>query len=622
MRKFYWRTGLVLLAALVVAGSGVPRAAAANGAGGERRSSLGTISGTVLDSRGNPVAGALVKILRDGLNEVVKETKSAADGSFVARVTPGRYLVRALAEGFTPATFTSVQVAPSTELVYRFNLQPAGEGRTAPERRADRNDPKFRIRAAQARRSIFNANGEEDATVRKALDQMEEDERAAEDSSVGADDRAVATEQTAARDEKRTGRTRTQGYVETFFADSAVPGVGSYAGVNFAINTPVNRQLDLVFAGQTGAFERMEATARVRAGERHRVSATVGGARLPLMPAQLPIAPKGAADSSGARLGFVAARSTEKLEQMSVRAVDEWVVRDGVVLVVGLDYSRFFGAGDAHSLTPRLGVAFDADARTRFHASYSPGTDAATRADGVEFEDGQTVFNESEGQAVAFVDGRAVLERSHRLEFGVERVLDNNSSVETSAFFDTVSGRGVGLLSIPASGLTRAGSAELLSIANQQGGAQGLRVVYTRRVGEHLKASAAYAFGRGQELSPEGVAASPNQIFRGAFFQTAAAQLDASVLEGTTVRTILRFSPRAAVFAIDPFAGRLAVYDPSLSILVTQELPNFGLPVRAEATIDARNLFDVLTRAEDGDGSQVTLGALRRSLRGGISVRF
>ena len=45
-------------------------------------------------------------------------------------------------------------------------------------------------------------------------------------------------------------------------------------------------------------------------------------------------------------------------------------------------------------------------------------------------------------------------------------------------------------------------------------------------------------------------------------------------------------------------------------------------PVRAEATIDARNLFDVLTRAEEGDGGQLTLGALRRSLRGGISVRF
>lgn len=614
MRKFYWRIGLVLLAALTLAGAGVPRAFAAAG-GGERRSSLGTISGTVLDSRGNPVAGALVKILRDGFNEVVKETKSAADGSFVARVTPGRYLVRALADGFTPATFTSVQVAPSTELVYRFNLQPVGEGRTAPERRADRDNPKFRIRAAQARRSIFNAGGAEDETVRKVLDGLADEEQGEDSAQLRADDRAGDDEQTAAREENRSGRTRTRGYVETFFADSAAPGVGPYAGVNFAVSTPVNRQLDLVFAGQAGAFERMEATARLRAGARHRLSATLGGARLPVA-SKRPDAP------ARAGLGFVSARRGDKLEQMSVRAVDEWVVRDGVVLVVGLDYSRFFGAGDAHSLTPRLGVAFDANARTRVRASFAPGPDAATRADGVEFEDGQVVFKEQAGQAVALVDGRAVMDRSHRLEFGVERVLDANSSVETSAFFDTVNGRGVGLLSLPAAGLTRAGSAALLNIANQQGGAQGLRVVYTRRIGEHLKASAAYAFGRGQELSPEGAGARPDQLFRDAFFQTAAAQLDASVLEGTSVRTILRFSPSAAVFAIDPFAGRLAVYDPSLSILVTQELPNFGLPVRAEATVDARNLFDALTRAEEPDGSQLTLGALRRSLRGGISVRF
>ena len=201
MRKFYWRIGLVLLAALTLAGSGAPRTFAAS-AGGERRSSLGTISGTVLDSRGNPVAGALIKILRDGFNEVVKETKSATDGSFAARVTPGRYLIRALADGFTPATFTSVQVAPSTELVYRFNLQPVGEGRTTPERRADRNDPKFRIRAAQASRSIFNASEGEDATVRKVLDNLaDEEQNDNEDAALSADERAGRDEQTAARDE-------------------------------------------------------------------------------------------------------------------------------------------------------------------------------------------------------------------------------------------------------------------------------------------------------------------------------------------------------------------------------------------------------------------------------------
>ncbi|HEX8291613.1 MAG TPA: carboxypeptidase-like regulatory domain-containing protein, partial [Pyrinomonadaceae bacterium] len=568
-------------------------------------SSLGTISGAVLDRAGNPVAGAVVKILRDGFNEVVKETKSAADGTFAARVTPGRYLIRALADGFTPATFSSVEVSPATELVYRFNLQPAGSGNTRPERRADRDDPKFRIRAAHARRSVFNAGDAEDETVRRVLEELEEGERAE------AAEEELALADAPAEEERRDARTRTQGYVETYFASSGVPGGGTYAGLNFAVATPVNRQVQLIFAGQAGEFERLEATARFRAGSRHLVSATFGGARLPALPALRE------EESVGAKLGFNAARG-EKLEQVSVRAVDEWVVRDGVVVVLGLDYSKFVGGEGA--LTPRLGIAFDADARTRLHASFAPGADSGARADGVVFEDGEIVFKENPGQAVAVIDGRAVIERTHRLEFGVERILDESSTVQATAFFDTVSGRGVGLLNAPLEGLTGEGGAALLDIANQQGGARGLRVVYTRRVSSRLKASAGYAFGRGQRLSPEGVS-NPEQLFQDAFFQTAAAQLDASLLDGMNVRTVLRFSPRAAVFAVDPFAGRLAVYDPSLSILVTKELPNFGLPVRAQATVDARNLLDVMTRVEDGE-TQLSLGALRRSLRGGISVRF
>ncbi|MBC7929241.1 MAG: carboxypeptidase regulatory-like domain-containing protein, partial [Rubrivivax sp.] len=291
MRNTHWRIGLLLLATLALGDALAPQTfAATNKGGSSRRSGLGTISGTVLDSHGNPVAGALVKVLRDGFNEVVKETKSAADGSFAARVTPGRYLVRALADGFTPATFSSVQVAPSTELVYRFNLQPVGEGRTTPERRADRNDPKFRIRASQTRRTIFNAGDAEDETVRQVLEEMSADEGIA-DETAGLGDAAPADD-----DERRAGRTRPQGYVETFFADSAT-GAGSYAGVNFAVATPVNRQVELIFAGQLGEFERLEATARIRAGARHRLSATLGGARIP-------IAPRSETSTAGATLGF------------------------------------------------------------------------------------------------------------------------------------------------------------------------------------------------------------------------------------------------------------------------------------------------------------------------------
>jgi hypothetical protein len=100
-----------------------------------------------------------------------------------------------------------------------------------------------------------------------------------------------------------------------------------------------------------------------------------------------------------------------------------------------------------------------------------------------------------------------------------------------------------------------------------------------------------------------------------------ALQLAGDWSTGTHVQTVFRFSPEATVFAIDPFAGQLAVYDPSLSIQVTQDLPTFGLPLRAQAVIDARNLLDVQTTTSNGE-TLLQVGPNGRSLRGGISVRF
>jgi hypothetical protein len=147
-----------------------------------------------------------------------------------------------------------------------------------------------------------------------------------------------------------------------------------------------------------------------------------------------------------------------------------------------------------------------------------------------------------------------------------------------------------------------------------------MRLVYTRRLSRMWTASAGYSFGRGQRLSSRDIS-QPTDIFESGFFQTAALQMGAGFSTGTNIRTVLRFSPNATVFAIDPFAGRLAVYDPSLSVQVTQELPSFGLPVRAEAVLDARNLLDVQPGTDNGEIlTQVSTG--RRSVRGGISLRF
>jgi len=556
---------------------------------GGGHNSLATITGTVRDSRGNAVAGAVISLLREGANEVVRQTRSSADGSFATRVAPGRYSLRAVAIGFNDALFTAVQVYPSDELIYRFNLEPSGQGRTAPERRRDRNDPRYRVRGAQARRSIFQMQEGENDQV--AIGSEQEDAGYPE---------AVAVEAEA---EQREMQARTTGVIETYVATSSATSSAPVTGVNFAVSRPVSRTVDLVFAGQTGtganAPQRLETLARVRVNDEHSVSVSAGGMRI-----------------NAANLR----PSDGTLGQFSVRAVDEWVVRDSVVIVVGLDYSKFVGISGAHAISPRLGVQYDANARTRVKAAYAPGGGNINLQSLANFEDSQIAFNQPVTQPVALVDGRAVMERSRRLEFGIERVLDDESTIEATGFFDMTSGRGVGLLSMPLNALNGAGGDALLNVANQQGNARGLRVVYSRHITRILNASAGYSFGRGQKLSSNGLR-NPAEVFSNGFFQTAALQLGADLPTGTRIHTVFRFSPRATIFAIDPFAGRLAVYDPSLSILITQELPTFGLPVRAEAVIDARNLLDTTANADDGE-KVLFVNSARRSLRGGISVRF
>src|SRR6266446_2891906 len=555
---FRFSTPLVALA-LIVAMS-----ATSTPAKGTR--GLATITGTVRDNRGLPLGGAVIQLLRDGANQLVKQTYTAANGSFALKIPAGRYSLKAIAVDFSEVVFSSVQINPSAEIAYRFNLEPANSPKTLVNQRNDKDSVKWTLRSVQSQRSIFQAKEGADATVAA----VENSEQAAET--------AEATEGLRTDDK---GRIRTQGVVETYFASSESAFAPGYEGVNFAVAMLASERIDLIFAGQSGVGEgapqRFEATARVRLDDRHRLSLSGGGARL---------------------FGVLDGKPNQKraLGQVAVRAVDEWIVRDGVVVVMGLDYSRFLGAGSAASLSPRLGIQFDANARTRVKAAYAPGGNETEQQSVASFEDGDVVFKRAANQPVAFVGGRAVMGRSRRLEFGVERELDNRSRVEATAFLDMTSGRGVGLMATSLPAFSGENAATMLSIANQEGSARGLRLVYSRRLNHVWSAAAGYSFGRGQKLSPNGFT-NPADLFSNGFFQTAAFQVAGDwSSSGTHVQTVFRFSPQATVFAIDPFAGRLAVYDPSLSVQVSQDLPTFGLPVRAQAIIDARNLLDFQSR--------------------------
>ncbi len=557
---------------------------------GKSTRGLATVTGTVRDNRGLPLAGALIQIVREGTNKLVKEARTAADGSFSAKIPAGKYSLKALAAGFSEVLFSSVTVAPSAEIAYRFNLEPLGAGRTYPEQRNDRDNVKWRLRAAQTQRSIFQQNEKPDATV-----------AAVESEQAATPDEVTMT----AGDDSGSSKPRPQAVVETYFNESASPFGSNYQGLNFAFALPASERISLVFVGQTGvglsAPQRFETTAHLRVNDRHRVGVTAGGAQLP---------------SNALSVN----KSASKLGQMSIRAVDEWIVRDGFVVVLGVDYSRFLGAGKDAALTPRFGLQFDANARTRVKAAYATTDDGYEYQSIPNFEGSDAVFKRPTNQPVAYVGGRAVMARSRRLEVGLERQLSSRATIEATAFLDMTAGRGVGLLATPVSAFSGETGRSLLRVANQEGSTRGARVVYSNRLNHVWNASAGYSFGRGQRVSPSGIR-NPAQLFEGGFFHTVALQIAGDWSTGTHVQTVFRFSPEATVFAIDPFAGQLAVYDPSLSIQVTQDLPTFGLPLRAQAIVDARNLLDVQTTTTNGE-TILLVGPNGRSVRGGISLRF
>ena len=567
----------LIVAMLVVACVGSASAYASSGtvvasSGGN----LGVIKGIVRDDGGNPIADATVAIFKAGTSKVLKQVRSASDGSFIARILPGTYTIFAVAQGYNPITLADVQINGASQLTYGFKLERAGSGNTLPEKRPDRNNPKWVIRSAQTSRSIYqNAEGSTPAV---------NDRVTIEETSEGVADR------------EGSGR-RGQSVAETYFAASEQ---GNYGGVNFATFLPVSDDADVVLAGQAGigrnAPQRFEIQTKFRPNDNHQVRLT---------------------SSVGSLGSFVSDGEEKSLGQFSIQASDEWNVREGVIVVLGFDYARFIGGSDDYSISPRLGLQFDLDSKTRFRSAFTTHTEERTWSKAIDLEDSQVVFRDPVSiDDFVMESGKPILNKSNRLEFGVERVLDNNSSLEANAFFDTTFSRGVGLTGFAFDSPT----AFTDFVGNQQGESRGFRLVYSRRLNGRFSTAAGYSVGMGQKLSEEGIT-NPAELFETDFFQSFFGQFEADLKSGTNVKTIFRLSPQATVFAIDPFQGRLAIYDPSLSVLVTQSLPTLGLPFQAQAVVDARNLLDFQSGVYGEEGS-LRLNSHRRSVRGSILVRF
>jgi hypothetical protein len=559
---------MALMAIVVIAYAVVPASAAGRG----------SIRGLVIDGVGNPLVGVAVMVLAESeeakSDKVVKRASTDALGKFVAAgIVPGRYRVKAEADGFNPvelaADVHSNKVTVFDSILLRRVTMISDET-------ALNTDPKYAAR--RARGTIFQ------------LDQTKSDATAAkDDTTVALTDRTPefhGVVQTFAQ--RRTGSTEIK---------------NSFMGANFAVSEMISRNANLVVSGQagygTGAPQSLRVMTTANVGDRHQVSVVLGYGRFT----------------------FSRHAAIPRLGQFSVSATDTWQVSGPVLIVYGLEVARFAEGSSGTSVLPRFGVAVDATARTRLFASLTPGSSTDTQSR-INLESGEVEFSEPRPAAFSNTPGaspRPIAERSYRLEFGGEQILSDKSSIEMMAFLDTVSGHGVGLLAIPNEGSTVDAA---LRNEEQAGRTRGVRVVYHRRVNKTIEGSVGYAFGEGQQLDRRGIS-EPASLFTNALFQVFSAKVDANFAgTGTRVSTVLRLAPGQAVFAIDPFQGQMSTYDPNVSVSLTQDLPSLSfIPGQWAAVIDLRNLLDQQSAVSD-DRQELVASRFHRLVRVGVSLRF
>ncbi|MFN0123787.1 MAG: carboxypeptidase regulatory-like domain-containing protein [Blastocatellia bacterium] len=561
---------------------------------------LAFVSGTVRSENGAPLGGATVALFEPGTTgRLIKSLKTDVQGKFNAGVAPGAYHMRAEADGHK-ARFTRVNLDRSRNLTFDFALRRVD---TLVEKRGDRDDWRWIGRSVP--RSVLHWDEDESTWNPPAP---------AEVATANATSNALR-----ARGEFH-GVTQLFGY-------SGQRGAG-FAGANFAVSGAVSKNVEVAMIGQAGmgpgAPQRLSLVTSLRAGDNHHITTGLGYGRMGMF-----------ANAGAAQKGT--------LEQASLSVIDEWQAFRPLLIVYGVDYSRFTGGpgrGRA-SLLPRIAVQYTPNAKSHIRAAITSLRGFTQQPEeGLKSEniDGalmpEAAFGPARQPETAFAGGQPVMDRSRRYEAGYEHLFaDGAASLEATAFYYVISGHGVGVLALPLEA-TPAMQAAMQQVAQQvvamNGAARGMRVMYSRRLGAYVTAGAGYSFGRGQRYGRDVASAlaaagdlRPGQMFEGGFFQAGAARLslDLKRQTGTTVSTVVRLSPEAVVFAIDPFAGRMSVYDPNVSVYITQNLPTFGLPLRCQAIVDVRNLLNQSMGVEDLSAQLITARS-QRTVRGGIALRW
>ena len=554
----------------------------ARGASAVNPPSDGGLTGLVEDTRGAPVAGAVISLFGKGVAGAGLVALSDAAGRFsLPSVPAGSYTLRALGEGHLPATARHVTVLPNRESTFTVSLTPVGDEKAAELAEAKAQEEgkdeapslaELRWLLRHKRRSVLETRGPESETPDRGA-------------AASSPPRLLAS---LVPD--------LAGTVEVM-ANSIQPDEGQEPPTSYRVLRLKGRiahagqwSLGGLVAESENASWRMAAEFVFEPGGGHRLQAGTGYGTRPLHPFTAGDAGRGDNHSVGAAF-----------------LQDEWQVADSVTATFGGRFSYIGFLRSSNHFDPIASLALRRDDHTRLSAT----VETHTLAPGGDLLTISTLAT-APAVAFAFIDDSLRPERTARVELAVDQTF-GATTLRAQTFYEDVHHQ-------LANSYQGAGVVRSLHILDAGGmSARGMGVSVSRRFGA-VSGSVSYRFGRSSR-DPSGMSLAPaGLVTQDCDFHDLATRLQTSI-EGTGTRVVAFYR----LIHLSPDVER-PHHSPNTNhrfdVQLSQGLPFVGRITRADwdFLLAVRNLFYETSEGAVLDELAVANPPTR--VLGGISVRF
>jgi len=529
----------------------------------------GGLAGIVKDSRGAPLAGVAVSLLRGQFNpKIVQTVTTDGTGRFEMRgVAPGFYSLKASLASYLPFIQSQVGVVAGKiadltlilENLYLQSILGVSPG-SLPE--TVREDIESVLRSASSTRPILRVF-EADAGSREE----QGDQKSARN---GNGIRGVVGFSTAA-----------------YSASPELAGAGN-TFTDFAFIKDVGTSATWVVAGvvSDSGFAELDSLLRFRESDRHSTSARLSLGILPYV--SLP-------------LSHVPDQNVHRLNMYNLDLQDELKLSEMLSVMYGAELQLTDPSSSAPWFRPRWGVRFRPSAGSRYSFSRTKSLPQMQRT--LELSEGDSLELTSPFRH----------DFGNRLNLGLNRVTHTEAETEQT-FGKARFSAAVYTDEVASNYLNSVTGPERLPES------RGLRLTYRQLLGA-MESVVGYTYGSGLQSDRN------FSEFAARNLHMVAARVRSKLpLTHTQIAATYRWMSDESITIVDPYQAVFESNSPGLSLAFVQAIPYFGkfIPGKIEAQLDVRNLFGRSNPELYQSASLRRVEFLQpaRSVRGGINLKF